>query len=97
MAPEHLADDVVLSSLERRRWKQLQRRLEPDDSGASSARRTFRIIAVAVVLALLVAGAVLGGSAGVVAVLVYVDVSLTLWGLHRVLWRSAPAAGPGAF
>jgi hypothetical protein len=46
-------------------------------------------------LALLLAGAVLGGPVGAAAVIAYIGMSLALYGFYRVVWRNrAPQGRP---
>jgi hypothetical protein len=90
MAPGDMAHDATLTPFERKRWKQLQRQLEADDTPSVGIRRTFIRIAAGGVLALLLAGAALGGSVGATAVIAYIGLSLALYGFHRVVWRNRP-------
>ncbi|HZZ46080.1 MAG TPA: hypothetical protein VFE65_04290 [Pseudonocardia sp.] len=85
MTSDDLFDDVVLTPLERRRWKRLRRQLE---TGQTGPQITPRGIAVSVAVVLLIGGAVLGGPAGVAAVAAYLVFCLGLYGLQRLLWRS---------
>jgi hypothetical protein len=89
MASEDLADNRPLTRLERRRWKQLQRQLVNNDINIG-LHRTFRRITIGAILALLVAGATLGGVLGAAAVLAYVGVFLALSALYKVVWRRVP-------
>jgi len=91
MAPGDMAHDAKLTPLERRRWKQLRRQLEADETSSAETRRAIRIIAGSAVLLLFLAGAVLGGLLGVIAVAVYIGLSLVLWGFYRVVWRRVPS------
>lgn len=93
MAPGDMAHDATLTPLERRRWKQLQRQLEADDTASVGIRRTFIVIGAGGVLALLVAGAVLGGPVGATAVIAYIGLSVALYGFYRVVWRNRPPQG----
>jgi hypothetical protein len=88
MAPGDMAHDATLTPLERRRWKQLQRQLEADDTSSAGTHRTRIRITAGGVLALLLAGAALGGSVGATAVIAYIGLTLALYGFHRVVWRN---------
>jgi Flp pilus assembly protein TadB len=83
--------DATLTPYERKSWKKLQRQLEADGSAATAPRSPSRgvalVLAVVAVLMVLVA-AVIGGTVAVAAVALYLCVSLTLWGLARVVWRT---------
>jgi len=91
MAPGDIAHDAQLTPLERRRWKQLQRQLEADETSSAETRRAIRIIAAVAVLLLFLVGAVLGGLLGVIAVAAYIGLSLVLWGIYCVVWRRVPS------
>ena len=93
MAPGDMAHDATLTPLERRRWRQIQRQLEADDACGIAIRRTFIRITAGGVLALLLAGALLGGSVGAAAVIAYIGLSLALYGFYRVVWRNRPPQG----
>jgi len=88
-----MAHDARLTPLERRRWKQLQRQLEADDTRGVGIRRSFILIGAGAVLALLVAGVVLGGPVGATAVIAYLGLSVALYGLYRIVWRNRPPQG----
>lgn len=91
MTSEDLFDDVVLTPLERRRWKQLRRQLE---TGQTGPRLTPRGVGMAVAVVLLIGGAVFGGPAGVAAVAAYLVLCLGAYGLQQLLWR--PGRAPEA-
>jgi len=90
MASGEMAHDAKLTPLERRRWKQLQRQLEADESSSAGTRRAIRAIAAGAILLLFLAGALFGGLPGATAVAAYLLLSVLLWSFYRVVWRRVP-------
>jgi hypothetical protein len=94
MAPGEMAHDAKLTPLERRRWKQLQRQLEAEESCSAGTKRAIRAIAGGAILLLFLAGALFGGLLGATAVAAYILLSVLLWSLYRVVWRRVPTDRP---
>ncbi|MCU1650190.1 MAG: hypothetical protein JWQ60_1339 [Pseudonocardia sp.] len=86
-----MAPETMLTPYERKSWKKLQRQLESDGSRRAGARSSSRsvVMAMAVVAVLmLLASSVIGGPVAVAAVAVYLCLTMTLWGLARLVWRT---------
>jgi len=84
--------DVKLTPYERRRWRQLQRRLEAVNLPASE--RSVRWIVVGAMVLIVIGAVVTGGTLGLAAAGTYFCVTLALWGLSRAIWKLGPPPGP---
>jgi Flp pilus assembly protein TadB len=86
-----MAPDTMLTPYERKSWKKLQRQLEADGSRRAGPRSTSRSVVLAiaaVAVPMLLVSGVIGGRVAVAAVALYLCLTLTLWGLARLVWRT---------